>query len=453
MDVQNLPSLGLSSGQILFGSVSQSVLDHGARPLNRFDLATFLLGHAGRITATSPALRFERPSQQNSMFDVAFLPEETSLTSFTTKLAASDQNAVFQNCAWLPLWQEGLGGLGKLRVLVARRGAEVLGVMSMVGRQTPFSGMAFEIPGGAPERILGLGILALTDYRESVGKAFADFLVSKNQSNFQLLHHPGCGPIDPAVAAFENQLIATDSLDCKRDAPSCDWKLQLRPGPDGEHQWSLCLRQASTAARSAFRFGDFALDPGDGVPTHTWSNLKTLLQLNPARDAKAPDSGRQIADMRIPLNALAKITIESPEGLERLQQTLGHTRLQVPLLLRQAVPIAGAIVLIQGHTMYVGHMGCLDGHPEQSLLWLLHWAMVQSAAQSGIRFLRYSPQLAMQVADLRCEALPNQRLTIRKPRLVNRVQKILVNSTHRFSWRHPSASLWPASGSRPNQSS
>jgi hypothetical protein len=387
------------------------------------------------------------------MFDVSFLPEETSLTSFFEGLAASDQSAVFRNCGWLPLWQEGLGNLGKLRVLVARRGAEILGVMSMVGHQSPFSGMAFEIPGGAPERILGLGILALADYRESVGKAFADFLASKNQSSFQLLHHPGCDPIDPAVAAFENRLIASDSLDWKRDAPSCDWQLQLRPGPDGEHQWSLCLRHASSAARNAFRFGDFAFDPCDGVPTHTWTNLKTLFQLNPARDARASDSSRQIADMRIPLKALAMTTIDTPGGLERLEQTLGHTRLQVPLLLRQAVPIAGAIVLIQGHTMYVGHMECLDGHPEQSLLWLLHWAMVQSATQSGIRFLRYSPQLAMQVADLRCEALPNQRLTIRKPRLVNRVQKILVNSTHRFSWRHPSASLWPASGSRRDQSS
>ena len=429
------------------------MLDHGARPLIRFDLATFVLGHAGLITATSPALRFERPSQQNSMFDVAFLPEETSLTSFTTKLAASDRSAVFQNCAWLPLWQEGLGGLAKLRVLVARRGSEILGVMSMLGHQTPFSSMAFEIPGGSPERILGLGILASTDYRESVGKALADFLVSKNQSNFQLLHHPGFDPIDPAVAAFENRLIANGSLDWKRDAPSCDWQLQLRPGPDGEHQWSLCLRQASSAARNAFRFGDFAFDPSDGVPTHTWSNLKTLLQLNPERDANAFNSSRQIADIRIPLKALAKTTIETPEGLERLEQTLGQTRIQVPLLLRHAVPFAGAIVLTQGHTMYVGHMECLDGHPEQSLLWLLHWAIVQSATQSGIRLLRYSPQLAMKVADFRCEALPNQRLTIRKPRLVNRVQKILVNSTHRLSWRHPIASLWPTSGPQRHPSS
>lgn len=359
----------------------------------------------------------------------------------------------YQCFAWQRAWLETLGRNLKVRVLVARYGETVVGILPLVQRTRTLTGTTLEFIGSVPDRTSDMGILVKPSHEQRVSVAFAEYLLNDCPFPFSQLELTGISEDDPGMHEFADQIRMRTNIGFESVREADSWLFKIQVSPDGTHIWPMCLRKASYAAREAFQSGTFTYSPGISDLASSVSleseNLLVLGKLNHLEPQAVEDKPESEGDAVYFLNHFADLLQEEPSANRALS-----SRLCVPILRWQSKPIAGAVAIVNAGTMHIYRIDVDKNQPAQTSLWLLHWAMVQDAARRGIRCMVYGAELQQQIQDIRCTAAPVHHWKVTMPGLSSRVRKAVMESTIglRFGARGRASrpfSFGPLSNSQP----
>jgi hypothetical protein len=348
----------------------------------------------------------------------------------------------YQFLAWQQAWLETLGRDTKTRILVAKSGDHVVGILPLALRTHAMTGTTLEFIGSIPGSTLGMGIWVKPTFERDVAASLAEYLFDRNPFSFTQLQLTGILEGDLVMREFADQIRQRTDIGFEKKQAAEGWLFRIQAGPDGDHIWPLCLRNASSAARKAFQSGSFTYQSGLGKTSTDGSveaeNLQTLMRLNPQKSAAQQTALRREEETLPFLNhVVSKLQDESGVGTST-------GTLCVPILRWQSKPIAGAVAVVSGNTMHTFLLEVDRTRPAQTCLWLLHWAMVRDAARRGLKQLVYGPEQQQQIEDLRCTPMAVESWQAIMPGLSNRVRKTVQESASglRFGTRRrPISSL------------
>lgn len=384
----------------------------------------------------------ERPLPHPTMLEVTLIADNEPLSQLHPVWDAFSPTRPYQFLAWQQAWLETLGRHTKPRILVAKSGDEVVGILPLALRTQAMTGTTLEFVGSIPGSTLGMGIWVKTTYERAVAASLADYLFDRCPFSFTQLQLTGILEGDKVMREFADQIRHRTEIGFETTHAAEGWQFKIQAGPDGDHIWPLCLRNASSAARRAFLSGSFTYEPGvggtgtDGLLEA--ENLQTLMRLNPPKSVVQQAALGGVEDAVPFLNhVVSKLQDESGAGTSA-------ATLCVPILRWQSKPIAGAVAVVSGNTMHTFLLEVDRTQPAQTCLWLLHWAMVRDAARRGLRQLVYGAEQQHQIEDLRCTPMAVESWQAIMPGLSNQVRKTVLESTSglRFgTQRRPISSL------------
>jgi CelD/BcsL family acetyltransferase involved in cellulose biosynthesis len=230
---------------------------------------------------------------------------------------AGDPGAVFRSYAWLSTWWHHFGAGRRLHVLVARDGADVVGLLPLYRARTPL-GPALRMMGDGIVGSDHLGAIARATEAPRVARAFADTLLAAPR--IELAGLAASGALVAALGRSPRVAV--------RRGPACPWvrldgdfTTYLAARPDGtarqlarRRRWLEQRRGFAVEVYAEPRALDHALDPLFALHHARWSldELGSQAIDSPAVEAFHRDAARALARL-----GWARVYLLTVEGAPR----------------------------------------------------------------------------------------------------------------------------------------
>jgi len=340
------------------------------------------------------------------------------------------QGAWMRSYLWHSCWVRHYAGPAELRVLVARRGTEVIGIMPMLEERRILTGRTLVWTGSGKVCTDDLGILVASEDQEVVTEAFAQTLVTGSAFAWDYCDLDGVRDEDPSMTYLNSCLMASHAMAFDRMAgPRC-WKLALCSNASGQVVWPKRLRGRMKQGQRELADGTCTVD----LAGHKDEALRKLLVIQQMHQTRWQNKGQPgcFADDRFTRFLTEYVTRRWDEGGVRI------------LTLRwQGLPAAGLVGFQSGNTLHLYLTAMADEFAEHNPGWKLHGFAAENALREGCNAIDYMRGDEEYKQRLGAVPATQGRWLMASPKLSGQVRRTLYQTAREIK------SYWGAAASPP----
>jgi CelD/BcsL family acetyltransferase involved in cellulose biosynthesis len=324
---------------------------------------------------------------------------------------------------WQSQWIETYQGKGKLRVLVAEEGSQIVGIFPLFERYRSWTGRTLEMVGSDKICSDDLGILCHERDGVRVAEAFANFMLGSHGLRWDYMDLDGIRVDNGTMSAFAEALQSLQPVEIDRRTESSCWLLKLQPGPDGNHIWSARLRKTIKLAEQEREAGILGFRTAS-TPEQATDDLEIIEELHQARWKSVGVSGCFANDQ---FTRFVSAYVSKRWSAEHEIPTTVPS-VMVSTLTWEGNAAAGALSFVNGNTLSIYLTAMNPKHAEIKPGWKLQGFLINQAARNGLKYVDYMRGDEEYKQRLRCEPTQQQRWLIPSPRILGRVRKAVYET-------------------------